>query len=403
MARVVAATSAEGKKKLAKVVNCCCSCHETIHVGEEIWPIIKKRGGVVTYVYNALGNALPVYSSRTFTWVHRKCVQSEAVLPVCPFWAGTTTCGFGDKCFYSHPVTLREPHTAAFKQKSKRQKRSRGKVGIFRRWLLDTFGPETLKNGSGILDIAGGKGELSFQLLNLNGISSTLIDPRSMLLDECIHKLKQGLYTWNPLYSEYICQSTYSESRISPKTPKHLKIFFNDATLQWYDRASAEEVNEDDEGRRFIQDALAFANGRILVGESGLLQKYEKGVAKEDMEVLSDHNGNGPSMVVTDYREALDLLQNSSVVLGLHPDGAAEPIVDFCLKYNKPFAILPCCTCSKDFPNRLNEKDGTLIKSYTDFIGYLKRKDPVRIQSAILEGMGGKNLVLYMMPTAKSE
>ena len=77
MARVVAATSAEGKKKLAKVVNCCCSCHETIHVGEEIWPIIKKTGGVVTYVYNALGNALPVYSSRTFTWVHRKCVQSR--------------------------------------------------------------------------------------------------------------------------------------------------------------------------------------------------------------------------------------------------------------------------------------------------------------------------------------
>ena len=116
------------------------------------------------------------------------------------------------------------------------------------------------------------------------------------------------------------------------------------------------------------------------------------------MKVLSDRRGNEPSTVVTDDREALNLLHNSSVVLGLHPDGAAEPIVDFCLQHNKAFAILPCCTCSKDFPNRRNEKDGKLIKSYTDFVDYLKRKDPVRIHSAKLEGMGGRNLVLYMMP-----
>jgi len=35
-----------------------------------------------------------------------------------------------------------------------------------------------LRRGSGALDVAGGKGELSFELVNLSGIPSTLVDPR---------------------------------------------------------------------------------------------------------------------------------------------------------------------------------------------------------------------------------
>ena len=46
------------------------------------------------------------------------------------------------------------------------------------RFLLDTFGQASLACGSGVLDIGGGKGELSFELLNLNSIRATIVDPR---------------------------------------------------------------------------------------------------------------------------------------------------------------------------------------------------------------------------------
>ncbi len=50
------------------------------------------------------------------------------------------------------------------------------------RFLLEEFGDGALRRGSGVLDVAGGKGEVSFELVNLNGIASTVIDPRPLYL-----------------------------------------------------------------------------------------------------------------------------------------------------------------------------------------------------------------------------
>lgn len=50
------------------------------------------------------------------------------------------------------------------------------------RFLIDTFGRELLDRGSGVLDIAGGKGELSFELVNLNNIQATVVEPRPLQL-----------------------------------------------------------------------------------------------------------------------------------------------------------------------------------------------------------------------------
>jgi len=50
------------------------------------------------------------------------------------------------------------------------------------RFLIDTFGRELLSSGSGVLDVAGGKGELSFELINLNAIPATVVEPRALQL-----------------------------------------------------------------------------------------------------------------------------------------------------------------------------------------------------------------------------
>jgi hypothetical protein len=48
----------------------------------------------------------------------------------------------------------------------------------FSEWLVNTFGIERLRQGSGVVDVAGGKGYLSFQLQCGHDIPTTLIEPR---------------------------------------------------------------------------------------------------------------------------------------------------------------------------------------------------------------------------------
>ena len=43
-------------------------------------------------------------------------------------------------------------------------------------WMLATFGQEALQRGSGVIDVAGGKGRLTLEL-QLNGVPCTLVDP----------------------------------------------------------------------------------------------------------------------------------------------------------------------------------------------------------------------------------
>jgi ubiquinone/menaquinone biosynthesis C-methylase UbiE len=42
--------------------------------------------------------------------------------------------------------------------------------------------------GSGVFDIAGGRGNVSFELLVRNGIPSTLVDPRPQKLEKLQHR-----------------------------------------------------------------------------------------------------------------------------------------------------------------------------------------------------------------------
>lgn len=53
---------------------------------------------------------------------------------------------------------------------------------IFAHWLVDTYGVEALSKGSGVLDVAGGNGEISNTLHKL-GVPSTLLDPNPRCAD----------------------------------------------------------------------------------------------------------------------------------------------------------------------------------------------------------------------------
>ena len=67
-----------------------------------------------------------------------------------------------------------------------------GLLSLPHRWLIDTFGPDLMVSGTGLLDVAGGMGELSFELVNINKLPSTVMDPRPLNLNGSLRKLRVG-------------------------------------------------------------------------------------------------------------------------------------------------------------------------------------------------------------------
>ncbi|KAI9909035.1 hypothetical protein PsorP6_015094 [Peronosclerospora sorghi] len=60
---------------------------------------------------------------------------------------------------------------------------------IFCDWIVESPGEEFLASGTGVVDVAGGKGDIPVQLWIQRGIQTTLIDPRPMKLGKYNRKL----------------------------------------------------------------------------------------------------------------------------------------------------------------------------------------------------------------------
>jgi len=76
--------------------------------------------------------------------------------------------------------------------------------------MVKTFGVEHLSEGSGVLDIAGGRGDLSFALMFTHHVtSSTLIDPVGSTLALLFHHLQHGteLPAWGFFFSKLLSDS----------------------------------------------------------------------------------------------------------------------------------------------------------------------------------------------------
>lgn len=51
---------------------------------------------------------------------------------------------------------------------------------VFALWLVQCFGVNSLADGTGVIDVAGGRGAVSFELSVKRGIPCTVVDPRPM-------------------------------------------------------------------------------------------------------------------------------------------------------------------------------------------------------------------------------
>ncbi|KAG2379501.1 hypothetical protein C9374_006618 [Naegleria lovaniensis] len=178
---------------------------------------------------------------------------------------------------------------------------------IFAKYLVDQFGKDFLSSGM-VLDVAGGKGEVSFYLLTEYGIQSTVIDPREATLSEKQLQKLHGTGTSIQYVHEY----------------------FTSSEQDWSDQ----------------------------------------------------------------FRE---LIMNSSIIVGLHPDQATEAIIDVSLRYHKPAVVVPCCVFPSLFPNR-KLTSGEHVVNYVSFIEYLLEKDQHLMQLDYLPVIGMNKIVRSKPP-----
>ena len=106
--------------------------------------------------------------------------------------------------------------------------------------------------------------------------------------------------------------------------------------------------------------------------------------------VLTEYGGDEGTTTTVFVREMFDaafvdrrrdLLDASSVVVGLHPDEATGAIVEGACLVGKPWAVVPCCVFSKLFPERTlppSAEGGTrrVVGSTTDLTEWILREYP---------------------------
>jgi len=214
-----------------------------------------------------------------------------------------------------------------------------------------------------ILDVAGGKGELSARLCVCCNREVILVDPRPS----------------DPL-------GTF-ESAVLKTIPK-----------KWQDRLAAKVEGNPD----FLPDLFR--------------DRFEHRASYFDDATLREDPG------------LADAVRRSCLVVGLHADGATEPIVDAALEHGKPFVVVPCCVFPNLFPHRrvvvvcnrgvgdvrieADEKKGhhgnddgngamgtaqatesVPVRTYEDFCLYLSQKDP-RLKTSVLP-FEGRNVAIW--------
>jgi hypothetical protein len=403
----------------------------------------------------------PVSSSTTTTvsgrksvWLHVECakqvfqyLERPVEPPICRHWLRLGRCPFGSDCFFLHPplsspvsavsvnhhseqVHMLQPERRTWG--GRRKKLFKPTASIFRAWLLTTFGHDYLLGSSnksssggscgGVLDVAGGKGELAFELENLSGIRTHVVDPRPLTLRRAFLKWKSGHYekaASNPILGRYL---THYNQQVVPSYPGHLRVFFNEHLIERFTTYHSSHYSDNSiPGKKKVQCQLAKDWWEQCRDYAQQQAWTRKGLESATTDKLSDpENGSSASrncedegeleMVkdtqleswlsnapcdVADVDQALKILSNCSAVLGLHPDQATEACVDFALATNKPFAVVPCCVFSSLFRNR-RMKDGSPVKTTSQLIQYLMEKEE-RIQVDTL-GFEGMNRVVYLTP-----
>ncbi|KAF9320212.1 hypothetical protein BG003_006796 [Podila horticola] len=237
---------------------------------------------------------------------------------------------------------------------------------IFCRWIVEKYGREYLNSGSGVLDIAGGKGEISLFMTHMFGIRSTVVEPnvrrdkpyqRRNLMSVIQKQVDIEAGGDGHFYRKYVSSETEP-----PEPMQESKTTDSSVGL---DLDLDEEAKKKERRRIKKQQLSQFVVPRLSTLMNDQFEEQYPGV-----------------------------LESASILIGMHPDQATEPTVDMALKHRKPFAVVPCCVFAHENPER-RLRDGGDVNTTFDFIQYLMEKESsVPVQKNFLP-FDGMNIVVY--------
>ena len=213
-----------------------------------------------------------------------------------------------------------------------------------------------------ILDVAGGKGEVSARLTMCHQQQVIMVDPRPADIVDCYERI------------------------VLPKIPN-----------KWQRRLEKQrEANpnfvKDIVKARFQQLVTTFDEYKIITDSAYYSAK-------------TTESSSSPNKIEVDSKPPTELqsaVQNATLIVGLHADGATEAIVDAALKYNKPFVVVPCCVFPNFFPMRRilidDRGDGTSpklvsVRTHEQFCTYLLQKDPRFVMEEL--PFEGRNIAIW--------
>jgi len=213
-----------------------------------------------------------------------------------------------------------------------------------------------------VLDVAGGKGELSARLSLCHSLRVVMVDPRRADI-----------------------ASVYKNT-VVPKLPKKWKASFD----------------------KNLEDNPSFLEDELEKKFSQMVQCFSAPPAPAFHSVQTDT----PTGECDESDSLQEAVQNASLIIGLHADGATEDIVDAAIRYNKPFVVVPCCVFPnlfrKRFINISVDADGISnlgsdskmkrvpVRTHEQFCQYLLEKDPrFRTENLPFEG---RNVAIFMCP-----
>jgi hypothetical protein len=275
---------------------------------------------------------------------------------------------------------------AKFSQSSTRASSRKNRVFVLRKFLWDAYGGllSSARTDGVILDAAGGKGDLSWLLTNVDDLASVVVDPRlpkNHLVksveylrahpEEAHQRALPGLPTYQPL-AELIPKL---EEKDTFAKPRHLRILVNQELVDAVRSAQRGSGTWD-----------AFWAKATQEGKETHTLGY-----KEDF-TLSENQ-------IVDPAEAFETILNTRLIVGFHPDQATDACIDLAVLLQVPYCVVPCCVFPSDFPHRRGS-DGNRVRVYQELIEYLKDKDP-RVRMCMLpfhETSTARNIALYTLP-----
>eukprot|EP01062_Namystynia_karyoxenos_P081434 TRINITY_DN8963_c0_g1_i2.p1 TRINITY_DN8963_c0_g1~~TRINITY_DN8963_c0_g1_i2.p1 ORF type:complete len:479 (+),score=105.86 TRINITY_DN8963_c0_g1_i2:77-1438(+) len=236
------------------------------------------------------------------------------------------------------------------------------RASLFAQWLTDGPIGDAFRSAAAadpsqglVLDVAGGRGALAFQLAAEHGVRCATVDSREFCLDKRQHK-------W-------------------------LKKRAKQAA-----REGGGPVDGRSDGSDAAADAEAAAEGPAAepaVLPQGLASPV--GSPLPHLHYLKDFFDADEQGFLGRHKA---LLPRVRCLVGLHPDQATEPIVDCALRLGLPWAVVPCCVFPKLFPHRrLRGSPDAPVTTYAGLVQYLKEKaDGVQIAEL---PMDGRAIVVY--------